>query len=72
MSTKKPVELRRGGARPGAGRKPVASPKKSIAFRLNDETREHLLSLSESSGHSQARIIEYLVRKTKKLPNDIE
>ena len=72
MKSNKTVESRRGGARPGAGRKPSESPKKSIAFRLNDDTHERLKDLSKSSGHSQARIIEYLVRKIKKLPDKLE
>ena len=62
----------RGGAGRGQGRKPTGKPKKVPAgVTIESDAKEHLKALSIVSGHSQASIIEWLIKKTKKVPKKI-
>ncbi len=62
----------RGGAGRGQGRKPSGKPKKVPAgVTIESDAKEHLKSLSVTSGHSQASIIEWLIKKTKTVPKKI-
>lgn len=53
----------RGGQRPGAGRKPIANPKKNKTLKISIETHHQLKALSTQLNQSQAVIIESLVKK---------
>lgn len=64
---------KRGGARPGAGRKVMGEvPKKTKSLKLDVSAINRLSELSAESGHPQNQIVEYLLKKVKKLPNKLE
>lgn len=51
-------EVRRGGARPGAGRKPANIETVSMSFRVPVTTREELVNFIKSHGISMADFIK--------------
>lgn len=62
-----------GGKRAGAGMKPTGlAPKKALGIKVDPETKIHLVKLHETSGHSQAKIVEYAIKKLKKIPRVLE
>ena len=63
----------RGGARPGAGRKPVGSkPKTGINTKVNQECHDNLKKFAKESGHSKAAIIEWAFnKKIKSVPKKL-
>lgn len=66
------AQQRRGGRREGAGRKPKnESPKVPQTYRLDQGVIDHLNDLAESSQFSRASIVEYAIKKIKKLPKKI-
>ncbi len=69
---RKPKIETRGGAGRGQGRKPSEKPNKiPVGVNVEVDTKAHLKSLSETSGHSQAAIVEWLIKRTNKLPKKI-
>jgi len=55
----------RGGARPGAGRKPRAVPREAVTVRLEPEDAARLRDLCEAAGQSQADWITGKIRRAK-------
>lgn len=51
---------RRGGARPGAGRRPEEL--KTVTFYLSPETSDRITSLSKDMGISKGKVVDYIVR----------
>ncbi len=53
----------RGGARPGSGRKASKDKKKTISFRLKEETIDNIRNLRDR-GYDVTAMLEDLVTKT--------
>ena len=56
----------RGGARPGSGRKASKEKKKTISFRLKEETIDNIRSLRDR-GYDVTAMLEDLVTETLQL-----
>jgi len=69
------VDVRRGGSRPGAGRKPMKSAlkKQTKSFTLSPETVQALKDLQESLGlPSQSAVVEFLaLRKIREVQKEL-
>lgn len=68
MSDKRP----HGGARVGSGRPVSTAPlKKALGTSVDILAKEKLKSLSDASGHSQAKILEHLLASCDLLPDEL-
>jgi len=62
-----------GGAGRGQGRKSKGlAPKKALGVKVDSDTKTHLVSLSETSGHSQASIVQYAIKSVTHLPTSLD
>lgn len=72
MTEGKPAKGRHGGKRANAGRKPEGDePKIKRTYKLAPDVISKLEHLHKASGHAKANIIEYLIRQTGSLPEQL-
>lgn len=61
-TTPAPVKSRRGGARPGAGRKPAAIKRQPLTLRVTAETMGYVQALRRDHGKNIAECVERYIK----------
>ncbi len=62
----------RGGARPGAGRKPGdRPPRKQPSWRVSQEAIESIVDAAEESGHSPGDVLDWVMKNHRKIPKKL-